>query len=297
MFFARRAVLAALFSLAATLVFASSLPARADDANSLDAIKKRGTIKVGVKADAPPFGSLNPMTSQLTGFDIDLAHAIAKRVLGDANKVELVIVKSDNRIPLVQNGNIDMFLATATINPDRLKQIDFSNVYYKAGQSLLVKKGSPIKSYRDLDGKTVCSLQGSTPEQTIRKLVPKANVVTFETYPECLTGLRNGRVDAITTDNVLLYGFEAQDPNNLDVVGGTFTYEAYGAGFKLGNTSLEKAVNQALTDIRKSGEYEKLHVLWLKKPVPADIASWYGQSPQAAAEEFAKAKAAIQAVK
>lgn len=296
MSFARRTALVALFSLAATFVCASILPARADDANSLAAIKKRGTIKIGVKADAPPFGSLNPLTNTLAGFDVDLAHAVAKHILGDAKNVDLVIVKSDNRIPLVQNGNIDMFFATATISPDRLKQIDFSNVYYKAGQALLVRKGSPIKSYRDLDGKTVCSLQGSTPEQTIRKLVPKATVVTFETYPECLTGLRNGRVDALTTDNVLLDGFEAQDPS-LEVVGGTFTYEAYGAGFKLGNTTLEHAVNDALADIRKSGEYGKMHLLWLKKPVPADISSWYGQTPQAAAEAFAKAKASIHAVK
>jgi putative glutamine transport system substrate-binding protein len=292
----RRAASAALALAFAAFIASAALPARADD-GSLDAVKKRGTIKIGVKADAPPFGALNPMTNALAGFDIDLAHAIAKHIFGDPNKVELVIVKSDNRIPLVQNGDIDMFLATATINPERMKQIDFSNVYYKAGQSLLVKKGSAIKSYRDLDGKTVCSLQGSTPERTIRKLVPKANVVTFETYPDCLQGLRGGRVDAVTTDNVLLYGFEAQDPNSLEVVGGTFTYEAYGAGFKLGSASLEKAVNETLTELKKSGEYQRLHLMWLKKPVPPDFADWYGQAPKAAADDFAKAQAAIQAVK
>lgn len=144
--FARRAVLAATLTLAATLVLGSSLPTFAADDNSLDAIKKRGTIKIGVKADAPPFGYLDLKTNQPIGFDVDIARAIAKRVLGDASKVELIIVKSDNRIPLVQNGDIDLFLATATINPDRMKQIDFSDVYYKAGQSLLVKKGSPVKS-------------------------------------------------------------------------------------------------------------------------------------------------------
>ena len=290
MILARRAVLAATLSLAATLVLGSSAPSRAADDNSVDAIKKRGTIKIGVKYDAPPFGSLNPQTNQVAGFDVDIARAIAKHVLGSPDKVELVQVKSDNRIPLVQNGDIDAFVATATITPARMKTIDFSNVYYRAGQSLLVKKNSTIKSYKDLDGKGVCSVQGSTPEQTIRRLVPKANVVVFETYPECLTALRGGRVDAVTTDNVILGGYEAQDPNNLELVGGLFTFEPYGIGIRKGNTSLTKAVNDTLADLKKSGEYAKLHQQWLKKPLPADFNQWYDMPAATAADQFANQK-------
>ena len=286
----RRAVLTAILTLATTLVLAVPVPSRAADDNSLDAIKKRGTIKIGVKYDAPPFGSLNPQTNQVTGFDVDIARAIAKKIFGSPDKVELVQVKSDNRIPLVQNGDIDAFVATATITPARMKTIDFSNVYYRAGQSLLVKKNSPIRSYRDLDGKGVCSVQGSTPEQTIRRLVPKANVVTFETYPECLTALRGGRVDAVTTDNVILGGFEAQDPNNLDLVGGLFTFEPYGIGIRKGNTSLTKAINDTLAELKKSGEYAKLHEKWLKKPLPSDFNSWYDMPAEKAADQFANQK-------
>jgi putative glutamine transport system substrate-binding protein len=286
----RRAVLAATFTLAATLVLTTAVPSRAADDNSLDAIKKRGTIKIGVKYDAPPFGSLNPQTNQVSGFDVDIARAIAKKILGSPERVELVQVKSDNRIPLVQNGDIDAFVATATITPARMKTIDFSNVYYRAGQSLLVKKNSPIKSYKDLDGKGVCSVQGSTPEQTIRRLVPKANVVTFETYPECLTALRGGRVDAVTTDNVILGGFEAQDPSNLDLVGGLFTFEPYGIGIRKGNASLTKAINDVLADLKKSGEYAKLHEKWLKKPLPSDFNQWYDMPADKAADQFANQK-------
>ena len=195
-------------------------------------------------------------------------------------------VKSDNRIPLVQNGDIDAFVATATITPARMKTIDFSNVYYRAGQSLLVKKGSPVKTYRDLDGRSVCSVQGSTPEQTIRRLVPKATVVTFETYPECLTALRGGRVDAVTTDNVILGGYEAQDPANLELAGGLFTFEPYGIGIRKGNASLVKAVNDTLADLKKSGEYAKIHQQWLKKPPPADFNAWYDMPAATAAEKF-----------
>jgi putative glutamine transport system substrate-binding protein len=280
--FSRYAILVASLSLVAGL----ALPTRAADDNSLDTIKKRGTIKIGVKYDAPPFGSLNPQTNQVTGFDVDIARAIAKKIFGSPDKVELVQVKSDNRIPLVQNGDIDAFVATATITPARMKTIDFSNVYYRAGQSLLVKKNSAIKSYKDLDGKSVCSVQGSTPEQTIRRLVPKANVVTFETYPECLTALRGGRIDAVTTDNVILGGYEAQDPANLELVGGLFTFEPYGIGIRKGNATLTKAINDALADLKKSGEYAKMHEKWLKKPLPADFNQWYDMPADKAADQF-----------
>lgn len=290
MILARRAVLLAASALVATLAFGPAVPARAADDNSLDAIKKRGTIKIGVKYDAPPFGSLNPQTNAVSGFDVDIAHAIAKKIFGSPDKVELVQVKSDNRIPLLQNGDIDAFVATATITPARMKTIDFSNVYYRAGQSLLVKKGSPVKSYRDLDGKNVCSVQGSTPEQTIRRLVPKANVVTFETYPECVTALRGGRIDAVTTDNVILGGFAAQDPAQLDLVGGLFTFEPYGIGVRKGNDTLTKAVNDTLADLKKSGEYAKIHEQWLKKPLPADFNQWYDMPAATAAEKFANQK-------
>ena len=287
---ARRTCIAATAALAASLLFSAAVPSRAADDNSVDAIKKRGTIKIGVKYDAPPFGSLNPQTNAVSGFDVDIARAIAKKILGSPDKVELVQVKSDNRIPLVQNGDIDAFVATATITPARLKTIDFSSVYYRAGQSLLVKKGSPIKSYRDLDGKGVCSVQGSTPEQTIRRLVPKATVQTFETYPECLTALRGGRVDAVTTDNVILGGFEAQDPANLALVGGLFTFEPYGIGIRKGNASLVKAIDDALSDLKRSGEYAKIHEKWLGRKVPGDLNDWYGMSAETAAEKFANQK-------
>jgi len=282
----RRAILAAALCALAAAGFTAALPTRAADDTTLEAIKKRGVLHVGVKGDAPGFGTIDLVSNQPVGFEVDLARAIAKRILGSPDKVEFTIVKSDNRIPLVQNGSIDFFLATATITPARMKTIDFSNVYYRAGQSLLVKSGSPIHSYHDLAGKTVCSVQGSTPEQTIRRIEPKANVVTFETYPECLTGLRGGRVDAVTTDNTILQGYEAQDPTNLAIVGGLFTFEPYGAGIKLGNASLQRAINAALEDIKKSGDYDKLHQKWLHGIVPPSVNSAFGMSPEAAAAKW-----------
>jgi putative glutamine transport system substrate-binding protein len=275
--------LLALVPLAALLV--SMLPAAAD--TTPDSIKARGTLRVGVKYDSPPFGQLDPKTNKVVGFDIDIAKAIAKQILGDENKVELVQVTSANRIPQLVNGNIDLIIATMTITNARMQQIDFSNVYYRAGQSLLVAKNSPIKTYKDLAGKSVCSIAGSTPEQTIRRLVPTANVVLLESYPECFTALRGGRVDAVTTDNVLLAGLRDQDPANYKLVGGLFTFEPYGIGIAKGNAKLTDAVNATLAAIGKDGEYAKMNQTWLHEPLPSDFKQWYGMSPEKAAAEFA----------
>lgn len=257
--------------------------------SSLAAIKQRGKLRVGVKYDAPPFGVLDPKTNQVKGFDIDVSRGIAKAILGDENKVDFVQVTSKNRIPLLQKGDIDFFAATATITNDRLKEINFSDVYYQAGQSLLVKKDSPIKTYQDLKGKTVCTVSGSTPEQTIRALVPGVNVQLFETYPDCLQSLKDGRVDAITTDNVLLEGMRLQDPQNLKLTGGLFTAEPYGIGIAKGNDELTKAVNDALKGMK--GQYSDLFKKWLNQPLPKDFDQWFLMDAKTAAQKFAEQQA------
>ena len=256
--------------------------------SSLAAIKQRGTIKIGVKFDNPGFGYLDPKGgSEPVGFEIDLAREIAKRLLGDPKKVQFTQVISSNRIPQVQNGDIDMFLATATITPARLEQINFSNVYYMAGQSLLVKKAAAIAKYQDLAGKSVCTAKGSTPEVTIKKLVPTATVDTFDGYAPCLQAVLQGRDDAITTDNTILLGFADQYPKDLKMVGGLFTYEPYGAGIAKGNDTLTKAVNDALAAIGNDGTFAKIHEKWLHEPPPANWKSWYGMSAPKAGELFA----------
>ena len=282
----RRRALRAVLAVAVVLAFAP-VHVRAAGPATLDQIKARGTLRVGVKYDAPPFGALNPRTNQVEGFDVDIARAIAARIMGDAKKVEFVQVTSQNRIPLVEGGDIDMFVATATITAARLKEIDFSSVYYRSGQSLLVKKGSAVKSYRDLAGKAVCSVTGSTPEQTIRRLVPSANVQTFETYPECFQALLGGRVDAMTTDEGILIGFEQQAKDQTQLVGGTFTFEPYGIGIAKNNASLVKAVDAALAQIGRDGEWAKLSQKDLGRPAAADFKEWYGMSAQTAADRFA----------
>jgi len=274
-------------ALAGSAAAATLIPVGAFADSSLAAVKARGSLKIGVKYDNPGFGYLKAGESEPTGFEIDLAHEITKRIMGDPGKVQFTQVISSNRIPLVQNGDIDMFIATATITPDRLKQIAFSNVYYSAGQSLLVRTNSTIKSYQDLAGKTVCTAKGSTPEQTIHKLVPTADVQTFDGYTPCYQALLDGRTDAITTDNTILVGFRNQDPKDFKMVGGLFTFEPYGIGIAKGNDTLLKAVNDALVSIGNDGTFNKIHQKWLNEPLPANWKTWYGMTAEKAGDEFA----------
>jgi putative glutamine transport system substrate-binding protein len=277
---------AALLFIAALLV-AAAVPVRADTSGStLAAIKARGTIKIGVKYDSPPFGVLDPVSNSVQGFDIDVAHALAKAILGDPNKVQFTQVTSANRIPLLENGDIDLFIATATITPARLQQIDFSNVYYVAGESLLVKKSSPIKTYKDLGGKNVCTTAGSTEDTEIRKLAPTANVQTFDSYADCFQALKNGRIDAMTTDNTILVGYQSQDPADLTLVGGLLSFEPYGIGIAKGNDTLKAAVNAGLAAFYKSGDYAKSNQKWLGTPPAADAKTWFGMDPAKAGDLF-----------
>lgn len=236
-------------------------------AGKLEQIKERGKLIAGVKYDVPLFGMLNTQTNQVEGFEIDLMKELAKKIFGDESKVEFVKVESKTRIPMLQNDQVDIVAGTMTITEERKKQIDFSDVYFEAGQSLLVKKGSPIKSVDDLKGKKVSTVQGSTSAKNIRAKAPEAQVLEFPTYPEAFLALQNGRADAMTTDNSILLGFAKQDPN-VELVGGLFTSEPYGMGFKKGNDDFVKFVNEWLKEMKDSGKYAELYKKWFNEEPP-----------------------------
>ncbi|MGC4377236.1 ABC transporter substrate-binding protein [Fictibacillus sp. Mic-4] len=232
--------------------------------SAIDKIKKRGKLVVGVKYDTNLFGYKDPKTGDITGLDIDIAKALAKKLLGDEKKIELKEVTSKTRIPMLNNGDIDMIIATMTISEERKKEVDFSDVYFKAGQSLLVKKGSPIKGVNDLKGKKVLAVKGSTSVVNIKEKAPDAEVLEFENYAEAFTALKAGKGDALTTDNSILYGMAAQDPN-YELVGGTFTDEPYGIAIKKGDKKTVKYVNDFLKELKDSGELQKIKDKWIKE--------------------------------
>ena len=239
--------------------------ASTDGKNALEQIKEKGKIVIGVKHDTRLFGLKNPSTGEVEGFDIDISKAITKEILGDESKVEFKEVTSKTRIPMLNNGDINAIIATMTISEERKKEVDFSDVYFLAGQSLLVKKGSAIKGIDDLTSATkVIAVKGSTSAKNIREKAPDAEVLEFENYTEAFTALKSGQGDALTTDDSILYGMADQDAN-YEVVGGTFTDEPYGIAVKKGNAELVDAINDALKKLKESGQYDEIHDKWIKK--------------------------------
>src|ERR671918_2218899 len=188
---------------------------------TLGKIQRRGEITIGVKFDVPPFGFQNPQTDEVEGFDVDMGRFIAEELGVEPKFIEAI---SDNRIPFLERGTVDLILSTMTINAERDKEIDFSEPYYVAEGRILVPKGSDIKGIDDLGGKNVCTALGSTYEETLRKQAPDAELKLVDTYSECLELLQNEAVDAVSTDDVILTGMIIQD-DTLEMVGDPLTTE------------------------------------------------------------------------
>ncbi|MFJ7747831.1 transporter substrate-binding domain-containing protein [Peribacillus sp. NPDC097295] len=235
-----------------------------NEKDMLTQIKENDKIVFGVKNDTRLFGLKNPNTKEVEGFDIDIAKALAGEILGDEEKVEFKEVTSKTRMPLLNNGDIDAIVATMTITEERKKEVDFTDVYFDAGQSLLVKKGSDIKGIDSLKGKKVLAVKGSTSAINIREKAPEAEVLEFENYSEAFAALKSGQGDTLTTDDSILYGMVDEDPN-YELVGGTFTDEPYGIAVKKGNEKFVDELNKALKAIKDSGKYDEIHDKWIKK--------------------------------
>lgn len=220
-------------------------------------------ITWGVKSDTRLFGLENIRTGKLEGFEIDLAKAMTKKILGPKGKCVFVPVTSGTRVPLLKNGNIDAIMATMTITPEREKQVDFTHSYFDAGQSLLVKKGSPIKNIHDLNqpGKVVLGVSGSNSVKNVAKHAPKAQVLQLSDYAQAMTALKSKQGDALTTDNGILYGMAAENPG-YEVVGGNFTKEPYGIAVNKNQERFRNKLNWALKEVEKDGTYNRLLLKW-----------------------------------
>ncbi|ARW07667.1 transporter substrate-binding domain-containing protein [Bacillus atrophaeus] len=257
--------LAAILLLAACGGKESSSGTSKDSKNTLEAIKDNDKIVFGVKTDTRLFGLKNPSSGDIEGFDIDISKQLAKDIAGDENKAEFKEVTSKTRIPMLQNGDIDAIVATMTITDERKKEVDFSNVYFEAGQSLLVKKGSAIKSVKDLNkGTKVLAVKGSTSSQNIREKAPDATVLEFENYAEAFTALKSGQGEALTTDNAILYGM-ANENKDYQLTGKTFTDEPYGIAVKKGQSELVKEINASLKKMKSDGRYDEIYKKWIKE--------------------------------
>ncbi|MGB4780091.1 glutamate ABC transporter substrate-binding protein [Microbacterium sp.] len=216
---------------------------------TFDAITSRGSVKIGVKEDQPGLGYLDPVSNERTGFDVDIARWIAASLGYDEDQLEFQAIASANREQAIINGDIDYYVGTYSITDARKEQIAFAGPYFVTGQGLLV--AADDDEITGVDSLTadnvVCSATGSTSIQRIKDQTP-ANTQEFGTYSECVEALKNGQVDAVTTDEAILIGYAAQDPDNLKVVGDVFSEERYGVGLAHGDTALQEFINTLFTD-------------------------------------------------
>ncbi|MEV6399009.1 glutamate ABC transporter substrate-binding protein [Streptomyces sp. NPDC051907] len=256
-----------------------SLPASTDGGPNIDAIKKRGRLIVGVDQNSYRWGYRNPAkgaNSGLEGFDIDLARAIAENIVGSPDAITFRAIPTNQRIPALENGTVDVVVRTMTINCARIKQVAFSTAYFQAGQQVLAPKSSKITGYdKSLAGKRVCSAEGSTAYEELEKESFGAtfkdehdgqpgdeDLLTVPNQLDCLVRLQLGLVDAVVTDNALAAGQAAQDPS-VELKGDKpFTTEYYGVATKLGNDDVVGRVNQVLEEYR-DGPWKKAYDKWL----------------------------------
>ncbi|MCW4458239.1 glutamate ABC transporter substrate-binding protein [Microbacterium sp. MPKO10] len=216
---------------------------------TFDAATKAGKIKIGVKQDQPGLGYKDAVSGDRSGFDIEIARWMAASLGFSEDQITYEDIPSANREQALVNGDIDLYVGTYSITDKRKEMIDFAGPYFITGQGLLVlSDNEDIKSEDDLAGTKVCSATGSTPIQNIRENYPDATPVEFDVYSQCVDALKDGSVDVVTTDQLILLGYAAQEPDTLKVVGEPFTTENYGIGLPKGDDALRHYLNQVLTD-------------------------------------------------
>ncbi|GAA2090434.1 MULTISPECIES: glutamate ABC transporter substrate-binding protein [Brevibacterium] len=225
------------------------------DSDTWQAAKDAGTLKIGVKYDQPGLGNVSAGAEEPEGFDIEISKIVAGQLGFAPDEIEWVETVSANRETFIQQGNVDLVVATYTINDERKQVVDFAGPYYVAGQDLLVAADSDIAGPDDLAGKTVCSVDGSTPAQRIEEEYTDAELQTFDAYSTCVDQLQSGSVDAVTTDDAILRGYAAQYDGEFKVVGDPFSEEPYGIGLPKGDDALRTALNDAIENAEDNGDW------------------------------------------
>lgn len=219
-------------------------------------LNQEGAVTIGTKFDQPLFGLKN-LEGKPEGFDVEIGKLIAGELGIAEDKITWVESVSANREPFIQQDKVDFVVATYTINDKRKEVVDFAGPYYEAGQDIMVAKGNPegIGGPDDLAGKKVCSVTGSTPAENIRTNYPDADLTEFDVYSKCAEALKNGQVQAVTTDNVILLGLISQDEESFELVGEPFTKEPYGIGVKKDDTEFRNFINDTLQKAYDDGRW------------------------------------------
>jgi glutamate transport system substrate-binding protein len=229
-------------------------------------IQDKGQLVVGAKFDQPLIGQKNAASGKIEGFDAEIARLLTMRIFGevkeDGDKPNLKFVEttSENRETYVEDGTVDVVIASYSMYPERLTSFDFAGPYFDTGQNALVKTDNKdIETIDDLSGKKVCIAEGSGSIENLEKENPKAEITTLKDYAACAESVENGTHDAVSTDETILYGFVSTKGDKFKVLDSknNFTEEPYGIGMKLGETDARMFMNDMLEEAMSNGDWDK----------------------------------------
>lgn len=275
-------------ALVLALALTAFLPALAEDSAEVAAIKARGVLNVGVKADVPNFGYQELGSDTYEGLEIDLARKLAEAILGDANAVAFQPVTAKTRGPLLDTGELDLVIATFTIKPDRILQYEFSKPYFIDAIGLLVNKDSGIKSFADLAGKTIGVAQSATTKDALQAAADKVGMAIsfaeFPSYPDIKAALSSGRIDCFSVDKSILNGYV---DDTTEILADSFSPQPYGVAMKKGNVGLLAVVDETIASLRAAGTLDEMVAAWSLPAVDWAIVDQYGVDLWAAAAELA----------
>jgi glutamate transport system substrate-binding protein len=256
---------------AAVLALAIALPLSVTACGGGGSGGDDGKIVIGTKFDQPGLGLKNP-DGTMSGFDVDVATYVAGQLGFAPDKIEWKESPSAQRETLIQNDQVKFIAATYSITDARKEKVSFAGPYLVTGQSLLVKADNTDIAGPDSlqNNKKLCSVSGSTPAQRIKDKYPGVQLQQYDTYSACIEALKNGAIDAVTTDEVILAGYAAQSPGTFKIVGQPFSEENYGIGLKKDDTELQTKINDAITKMEADGDWAKA---FEKNLGPAGIAT------------------------
>lgn len=237
-------------------------PEKYEDTDLYDEILKRGKLKVGINTDSKPFGFMDK-DWKIIGYDADLAHYMAQYILKNPDAVEFYPVTPANRMLKVSTGELDMVIATVTITPQRKEIINFSIPYDYAGQALLVRSNSKIKSLADLSSQNVGVVFGTTAEKNMLALAPDATVIGFRNYRMAFEALKSGKIDALTSDDTILSAFAFED-KSVKLLPKRYTREPYGIAIRKGKGTqrLKENVDFAISDMKQKNVITRMRRKW-----------------------------------
>ncbi|MDR1554999.1 MAG: transporter substrate-binding domain-containing protein [Campylobacteraceae bacterium] len=248
------------FLIGAAISLSTSLNLACED---IERIKSRGVLIAGVKTDMEKFSYKDPKTDIIDGFEIDIARAIAKKILGDANKLKLVPITTQSREYLLYSGKLDIIAATFTITEQREQFYNFSSPYYTDGLALVVRKDSDIKSLKSLNGKSIGTVYGTTSRAVLREVAAqngmKLKFFSFGAYSEIKSALSSSMVDCFVADRSILSQYADDSMMILDDI---ISIENYGIASLKSDTQLGEIVNEVIDELKSSGELSKLAKKW-----------------------------------